>query len=157
MENIKQREDIISWNEYFINIAVLSAMRSKDPSCQVGACIVNQDNIICGIGYNGFPKNCPDNALPWSKSDDRINNKHSYVIHAEVNAILNKNIHNLNGCILYSTHFPCNECTKIIIQSGIKEILYLNDKLDEASIVMLDLVGIKYSKLNIKKIIIREI
>ena len=149
-----KREDYIDWNTYFMNIALLTSMRSKDPNTQVGSCIINQDNIICGTGYNGFPKNCSDDELSWNKNDkDILDNKNSFVIHAEVNAILNKNTHNLTNCILYTTHFPCNECTKIIIQSGIKKIFYLYDKQDLASETMLNLVNIKFIKINLLKTI----
>jgi len=147
-----KRKNYIDWNTYFMNVAVLTSMRSKDPNTQVGSCIVNSDNIICGTGYNGFPKNCSDDYLSWNKSEtDVLDNKHSFVIHSEVNAILNKNTQNINGCSLYTTHFPCNECTKIIIQSGIIKIFYLYEKKDLASEKMLDLVGIEYCKIKLLK------
>ena len=140
----------LSWNEYFMSICILSSMRSKDPNTQVGACIVDSNNRIVSIGYNGFPNNCSDNCLPWNTSDNYIESKYAYVVHAEVNAILNKSNNNNNEHLrLYCTLFPCNECTKIIIQSGIKEIIYLSDKNKntdsyKASKIMLDLVNIKY-------------
>ena len=143
----------ISWNEYFMGIALLSAKRSKDPSTQVGACIVNKDKRIIAIGYNGFPKGCEDDEFPWGKTDsDPLNTKYPYVVHAEANAILNSNS-NLKGSKLYVTLFPCNECAKLLIQSGIEEIVYLSDKHAlsdsvKASKRMLDAAGIKYSKMN---------
>lgn len=112
-------------------VSILSAQRSKDPNTQVGACIVNTENKIVGIGYNGFPKNCSDDALPWSrKSEDGsiLNTKYPFVCHAEMNAIMNKNEANLNNCTMFVSLFPCNECAKLIIQSGIKKLVYLNDQ-----------------------------
>lgn len=143
----------ISWDEYFMGIALLSAKRSKDPSTQVGACIVNKDKRIIAIGYNGFPKGCEDDEFPWGKNDsDPLNTKYPYVVHAEANAILNSNS-NLKGAKLYVTLFPCNECAKLLIQSGIEEIVYLSDKHAlsdsvKASKRMLDAAGVKYSKMN---------
>ena len=143
----------ISWDEYFMGIALLSAKRSKDPSTQVGACIVNKDKRIIAIGYNGFPKGCEDDEFPWGKTDsDPLNTKYPYVVHAEANAILNSNS-NLKGSKLYVTLFPCNECAKLLIQTGIEEIVYLSDKHAlsdsvKASKRMLDAAGIKYSKMN---------
>ena len=143
----------ISWDEYFMGIALLSAKRSKDPSTQVGACIVNKDKRIIAIGYNGFPKGCEDDEFPWGKTDsDPLNTKYPYVVHAEANAILNSNS-NLKGSKLYVTLFPCNECAKLLIQSGIEEIVYLSDKHAlsdsvKASKRMLDAAGVKYSKMN---------
>lgn len=142
-----KRTDYISWNEYFMSICILSSKRSKDPNTQVGSCIVDENNHIIGIGYNGFPNGCSDDILPWSRDNpNNLENKYPYVVHAEVNAILNKNIMNLSNCRMYITLFPCNECTKLIIQSGIREIIYLQDKEDIASKKMLDLTGIKYTK-----------
>ena len=123
-----KRQDYISWDEYFMGIALLSAKRSKDPSTQVGACIVNQYNKIVGIGYNGFPIGCSDDQLPWDKTSDNVNDtKYPYVVHAEANAILNST-KDLHGARIYVALFPCNECTKLLIQSGIKELIYLSDK-----------------------------
>lgn len=124
--------------------------RSKDPATQVGACIVNDDNHIVGIGYNGLPINCSDNQFPWTKaSGDPLENKYMYVVHAEVNAILNKNSFDVKNCTMYVALFPCNECAKIIIQSKIKEVVYLSDKhFDKpqtiASKRMFNATGIKY-------------
>lgn len=125
------RQDAISWDDYFMSVAFLSSMRSKDPSTQVGACIVNEEKRIVGIGYNGFPRGCSDDALPWarhSESGNELETKYPYVCHAEVNAILNKNSADVQGCSLYVGLFPCNECAKMIIQSGIREVVFLSDK-----------------------------
>ena len=120
-----KREDYISWDEYFMGIAMLSAKRSKDPSTQVGACIVDKDNKIVGIGYNGFPIGCSDDNLPWSRDAENSNEtKYPYVVHAEANAILNST-KDLHGARIYVDLFPCNECAKLIIQSGIKEVVFL--------------------------------
>lgn len=128
MENITKRTDYLSWDEYFMAVALLSAERSKDPSTQVGACIANSQNKIVGVGYNGFPIGCSDDELPWARSGDFLSTKYPYVCHAELNAVLNAISTDLTGCRIYVGLFPCNECTKVIIQSGIKEIIYLSDK-----------------------------
>jgi len=128
---VKKRADALSWDDYFMSVAFLSSMRSKDPSTQVGACIVNAEKRIVGIGYNGFPKNCSDDELPWareSESGNELDTKYPYVCHAELNAILNKNSADVQGCSIYVGLFPCNECAKMIIQSGIQEVVYLSDK-----------------------------
>ena len=157
----QKREGYLSWDEYFMSIAFLSSLRSKDPNTQVGACIVNQKNKIVGIGYNGFPTGCSDDDLPWEREGDFLDTKYAYVCHAEVNAILNSISGMLNGCSMYVRLFPCNECAKIIIQSGIKKIIYLSDKYAETDQVkaakkMFDLSGITYRKINIqRKIIIK--
>ena len=122
-----KRKDYLSWDEYFMGLAILSSMRSKDPSTQVGACIVNKDKKIVGIGYNGFPHGINDDEFPWGKEGDYIDTKYPYVVHAEPNAILNSTT-SLVGCSIYVTLFPCCECAKLIIQSGIKEIVYISDK-----------------------------
>ena len=143
----------ISWDEYFMGVALLSAKRSKDPNSQVGACCINKDKRIIGIGYNGFPKGCSDDVFPWGKTDKSfINTKYPYVVHAEANAILNSST-SLKGATLYVTLFPCNECAKLIIQSGIEKIIYLDDKnrgSDSylASRKMLDAAGVTYEKMN---------
>lgn len=145
-----KREDYLQWDEYFMATAFLAAKRSKDPTCQVGACIVDEDHKIVGIGYNGFPIGCSDDDFPWVKNtDDPLDSKYMYVCHAEVNAILNKNSSTVKGCTLYVALFPCNECAKIIIQSRIKEIVYMSDKHSHkpqtvASKKMLDAAGVKY-------------
>ncbi len=123
-----KRNDYISWDEYFMGIALLSANRSKDPCTQVGACIVSAANKIMSVGYNGMPAGCNDDEFPWEREGDTIDTKYPYVCHAELNAILNNDGGSLAGCKIYVALFPCNECAKAIIQSGIKEVLYLSDK-----------------------------
>lgn len=126
---MRKRADVIQWDDYFMSVAFLSAMRSKDPSTQVGACVVNQDKRIVGIGYNGFPRGCSDDELPWSReAENQLDTKYLYVCHAEMNAILNKNSADVKGCTIFVALFPCNDCAKIIIQSGISEVVYLSDK-----------------------------
>ena len=142
-----KREDYISWDEYFMGIAMLAAKRSKDPNTQVGACIVSQDNIIISTGYNGMPKGCSDDEYPWERDGDQT--KYPYVVHAELNAVLNANGRDLRGSKLYVALFPCNECAKAIIQSGIKELIYLSDKYHDthasiASRRMFNMTGVKY-------------
>jgi dCMP deaminase len=122
-----KRTDYISWDTYFMGVALLSAKRSKDPTTQVGACIVNDKKRIVGIGYNGFPYGVEDDTFPWGKADSWLDSKYPYVVHAEPNAILNATV-SLENATLYVTLFPCNECAKLIIQSGIKELVYLEDK-----------------------------
>ena len=146
----KKRSNYISWDEYFMAIAKLSAMRSKDPSTQVGACIVGADNRILSIGYNGTPNGFNDDEFPWNREGDNLNTKYPYVCHAELNAILNSN-HDLKNSKIYVTLFPCNECAKAVIQSGIKEVIYLSDKYENtnstiASKKMLNMAGIKLTK-----------
>ena len=145
-----KREDYISWDEFFMGAAMLCAKRSKDPNTQVGACIVNDENRILSVGYNGFPSGCDDDCFPWERSaDDSYDTKYPYVCHAELNAILNCNTSSVRGCTVYVTLFPCNECAKAIIQSGIKEIVYMCDKYADTESVraskrMLDSAGIIY-------------
>ena len=120
----------ISWDEYFMGVALLSAKRSKDPNTQVGCCIVNSDKRIVAVGYNGLPRNCDDNDFPWNCREGALQDtKYAYVVHAELNAILNATTP-LTGCTLYVTLFPCNECMKAIIQAGIKEVVYEDNKYD---------------------------
>lgn len=121
-----KRNDYISWDEYFMGVALLAGKRSKDPNTQVGACIVDENNIILSTGYNGFPYGCSDDTFPWEREGE--DTKYKYVVHAELNAILNANGKLLKGAKLYVDLFPCNECAKAIIQSGIKEVVYLYDK-----------------------------
>ena len=128
---MSKRTDYISWPQYFMEIAKLSAKRSKDPSTQVGACIVNVENKIVGIGYNGFPNGIDDNELSWSRDGDYLDTKYPYVCHAEMNAIMNCTMLP-KGCTIYVTLFPCNECAKLVIQSGIKKVIYLSDKYKDA-------------------------
>ena len=144
-----KREDYLSWDEYFMGIALLSSMRSKDPSTQVGACIVNDDKRIMSMGYNGMPRCCDDDEYPWGRDGDPLNSKYLYVCHAEFNAILNCERGNVRGCTVYTTLFPCNECAKAIIQSGMKEVVYMADKYaDSDSVIaakrMFDTAGVKY-------------
>ena len=124
-----RRETYIDWHDYFMSVATLSAYRSKDPSRQVGACIVDPaTKRIVGIGYNGFPWGCSDEVLPWArKADSWLDTKYPYVCHAELNAIMNKNTASLEGCRIYTTLFPCNECAKLIVQSRMREVVYLSD------------------------------
>lgn len=143
-----RRHDYISWDEYFMGLAVLSSMRSKDANTQVGACIVNTEQRIVGIGYNGLPYGCSDDDFPWEREGNYLDTKYPYVVHAEANAILNSTT-KLNDCKIYVTHFPCNECAKLIIQSGIKEIIFMEDKHKDtdsniASKRLLDAAGIQY-------------
>lgn len=148
---MKKRQDYISWDEYFMGVALLSAKRSKDPNTQVGACIVNDKHKIVGAGYNGLPIGCDDDEFPWSKQGDFLDTKYPYVCHAELNAILNNIGMDLKGCKIYTALFPCNECTKAIIQAGITEVVYLSDKYDgtdpsKASKLMLEKAGVHYRK-----------
>ncbi|MDD5823144.1 MAG: dCMP deaminase family protein [Firmicutes bacterium] len=124
-----KRQDYISWDEYFMGVSVLAAKRSKDPNTQVGACIVDANNVILSTGYNGFPIGCSDDVFPWDRSaENREDTKYPYVVHAELNAILNAGGKSLRGSRIYVALFPCNECAKAIIQAGIKEVIYLSDK-----------------------------
>ena len=146
-----KRKDYIDWDTYFMGVALLSAHRSKDPNTQVGACIVNSDNKIVGVGYNGFPIGCNDDSLPWDREGEWKDTKYPYVCHAELNAILNST-QSLKGCRLYVTEFPCNECAKTIIQSGIKEVIYISNKYPDsdstqASLKLLYMAGVTISRL----------
>ncbi|XP_034952394.1 deoxycytidylate deaminase [Chelonus insularis] len=124
-----KRTDYISWDDYFMGVAFLAARRSKDPVTAVGACIVDKQKRIVAIGYNGMPRGCSDDEFPWTKyTEDELDSKHFYVCHAEANAILNKNSHDVENCTMYVGLFPCNECAKLIIQSGIKTVIYMSDK-----------------------------
>ena len=128
-----KRDDYISWDQYFMGIAMLSAERSKDPNTQVGACIVAPDNRILSVGYNGMPQGCEDDDMPWGRDGSALDSKYMYVCHAELNAILNyRGTGSMKGAKLYVTLFPCNECAKAIIQSGIKEVIYRSDKYADA-------------------------
>ena len=153
------REDNLSWDEYFMGLAYLSAMRSKDPSTQVGACIVDKDKKVVSIGYNGMPRGVDDDKIPWGKGEG-LDSKYLYVCHAEFNAILNtRDGSALKDCAIYVTLFPCNECSKAIVQTGIKEIIYADDKYhdtlqQEASRRILDMAGVKYRKYEGRKVII---
>ena len=148
---MSKRSNYISWDEYFMGIALLSGERSKDPNSQVGACIVSPDNKILSIGYNGFPIGCSDDEIPWNREGDFVDTKYPYVCHSELNAILNYTGSTLKQSRIYVTLFPCNECAKAIIQSGIKEVIYMSDKYKDTDSVkvskkMLDMAGVKYTQ-----------
>lgn len=152
-----KREGYISWDEYFMGVAILASQRSKDPSTQVGACIVNDDNKIMSVGYNGLPRGCSDDEFPWNRKGEKDSDtKYPYVCHAELNAILNAGGNSLKGCRIYVALFPCNECAKAIIQSGIKEVIYISDKYKDTDLVMaskrmLQCAGIKLTPFNSDK------
>ena len=155
---MKKRNNYLTWDEYFMSIAKLSSMRSKDPNTQVGACIVAADNRILSIGYNGAPNGYSDDNFPWDREGTPLETKYLFVCHAEMNAILNYrgSRKDLEGAKIYVDLFPCNECAKLIIQSGIKEVLYICDKYadtDEvkASKNLFDTCGVKYRKLNFEE------
>ncbi len=144
-----KRENYISWDEYFMAVAKLAGMRSKDPNSQVGSCIVSADNKILSMGYNGFPRGCSDEEFPWAREGEETETKYPYVVHSELNAILNYRGGSLEGAKLYVSLFPCNECAKAIIQAGIKTIVYDDDKYDGTPSVltskrMLDAAGVRY-------------
>lgn len=146
-----KRTDYITWDEYFMGVALLASKRSKDPNTQVGACIVDENNVIISTGYNGFPIGCSDDDFPWDREGE--NTKYPFVVHAELNAILNASGKLLRGARVYVALFPCNECAKAIIQAGIKEVIYLSDKyadtpLTQASKLMLNTAGVKLTQLH---------
>ncbi len=154
----KQRTNYLGWDEYFMGVAMLSAMRSKDPSTQVGACIVSNDNRILSIGYNGAPNGYEDELFPWDREGDPKDTKYLYVVHAERNAILNYrgSRKDLEGSKIYVDLFPCNECAKEIIQSGIKEVIYLSDKYSHTDEVVVskrlfDQCKVTYRQLEVEK------
>ena len=143
-----KRKDYISWEQYFMAVAILSAQRSKDPNTQVGACVVDPRRRIAAVGYSGFPTGCSDDELPWGREGSPLQTKYPFVCHAELNAILNRNSADLCGCTLYTTLFPCNECAKAIIQSGITEVVFLSDKYRDtdshrAARMMFDMAGVR--------------
>ncbi len=155
---MKKRENYLSWDEYFMAISCLSSMRSKDPNTQVGACIVGHDNRILSIGYNGAPNGYPDDEFPWGREGNMQETKYAYVCHGEMNAILNYrgSRKDLEQARIYVDLFPCNECAKLIIQSGIKEVIYLRDKYKDTDGViiskrMFDKCGVKYHELKMDK------
>ena len=144
-----KRRDYISWDEYFMGVAHLAGMRSKDPNTQVGACIVSNNNKILSMGYNGFPQGCSDDEFPWERDGDTLDTKYAFVTHSELNAILNYRGGSLEGTKLYVSLFPCNECAKAIIQAGIKTVVYASDKYDGtpnniAAKKMFDAAGVEY-------------
>lgn len=144
-----KRTDYLIWWDYFMSLAYIASMRSKDPNTQVGACIVNEENRVVSLGYNGMPNGCSDDELPWARTaSNPMDVKYLYVCHAEMNAILNKNSHDCKGCTIFVILFPCNECAKLIIQAGIRQVVYLKEKYsnDEkfmASKVLLQMAGVK--------------
>lgn len=154
-----KRQDYISWDDYFMGIALLAAKRSKDPNTQVGACIVSSDqtegsrgNTILSVGYNGLPIGCEDESFPWGREGDFLDTKYPFVVHAELNAILNAQGKSLVGAKLYVALFPCNECCKAIIQSGIREVIYLSNKYAQSDAVkaskrMFEAAGVKLTQL----------
>ena len=144
-----KRQDYISWDEYFMGIALLSAMRSKDNNSQVGACIVSPENKILSLGYNGMPIGCNDDDMPWEREGSDLDTKYMYVCHSELNAILNSPNHDLRGSRMYVTLFPCNECAKAIIQAGIRTVVYDSDKYagtpsNRAAKRMFEAAGVNY-------------
>ena len=150
----KKRENYLTWDEYFMAIAKLSAMRSKDPSTQVGACIVDKNNRILSIGYNGAPNGYSDDIFPWDREGNELETKYPYVVHAERNAILNYrgSRKDFEGAKIYVDLFPCNECAKEIIQAGISEVIYLSDKYANTNSViaskrLFDACGVSYHEL----------
>lgn len=151
-----KRTDYITWDEYFMGVAKLAGMRSKDPNSQVGCCIVSKDNKILSMGYNGFPKGCSDDEFPWAREGDPLETKYLYVTHSELNAILNYQGESLKGAKLYVSMFPCNECAKAIIQSGIETVIYELDKYPDSDSVraskrLMDAAGVRYYKYNYTK------
>ncbi len=147
-----KRADYISWDEYFMGVALLAAERSKDPNTRVGACIVDDQNRILSTGYNGFPQGCSDDEFPWNRDEENGETKYKFVVHAELNAILNTRGKSLAGSRLYVGLFPCHECAKAIIQTGIREVIYLSDKYNGtdstlASRRMLNAAGIRLTQL----------
>lgn len=169
-QRVRKREDYLEWADYFMGVARLSAQRSKDPNTQVGACIVSPDNKIVGIGYNGMPTGkrdvnvwihdyiatgCDDDLLPWAREGQELDTKYVYICHAEMNAIMNKNSADLKNCTIYVDLFPCNECAKLIIQAGIKKVVFMIDKYREqakfqASRKLLQMAGVQIIQLKPK-------
>ena len=148
---MNERKDYLSWDAYFMGIAILSAQRSKDPGTQVGACIVGADNKILSVGYNGMPIGCADELMPWARDGAPMDTKYLYVCHAELNAILNYSGGNIRGATVYTTLFPCNECAKALIQAGVKRVVYLSDKYSDsdsvqASKLMFKMTGVAFDK-----------
>jgi len=153
---MKKRTDYLSWDEYFMGVALLSSQRSKDPNTQVGACIANPKNKIVGVGYNGFPTGCSDDEFPWAREGEYLDTKYPYICHAELNAVINKISADLYDCRLYVALFPCNECAKVIIQAGIREVIYLSDKYGETNQVkaskrMFQAVGVRCRQLKVSR------
>ncbi len=152
----EKRDNYISWDEYFMGVALLAAQRSKDPNTQVGACIVSGTNKILSTGYNGFPQGCSDDEYPWNRDESQGETKYQFVVHAELNAILNAEGGNVRGARVYVGLFPCHECAKAIIQAGINEVIYLSDKYSDtastkASKRMLESAGVKLRQIKPSK------
>ncbi len=146
-----KRMDYLTWDEYFMGLALLSAGRSKDNNTQVGACIVSAENKILSVGYNGMPIGCSDDEMPWEREGDALDTKYPFVCHAEMNAILNRSTGSLKDARIFVTLFPCNECAKAIIQSGIREVVYLKDLYPDTDSVkaskrMFALAGVTYTQ-----------
>lgn len=155
----KEKVSILDWNEYFMSLAHLSAKRSKDPNTQVGACVVNKDKKVVGLGYNGMPYGCNDNEYPWDREGSYSETKYPYVVHAELNAILNSES-SLKNCSIYVSLFPCNECSKAIIQSGIRKVYYESDKYAETDSVvaskrMLESAGVEHERMDSLEVDVR--
>ena len=153
-----KRSDVISWDEFFMRVAVAARMRSKDPNTQVGAVLAGSDHRILSVGYNGTPRGLGDDEFPWGDSEDPLRDKHSYVIHAEANAILNYrgSLRELEGATAYVTLFPCQECAKMLVQAGIGEVVYLDDKYDgtvgnQISKAVLDRCGVTYRQIELSQ------
>ena len=151
-----RRDDVITWDEFFMRVALAASLRSKDPNTQVGACIAGTDNRILSVGYNGTPRGLDDDAFPWESTGDPLTDKHSYVIHAEANAVLNYrgSLRDMSGATVYVTLFPCNECAKFLVQVGIGEVVYLSDKYDgtegnQVSKAILDKCGVSYRQMTL--------
>lgn len=151
-----KRSDVISWDEFFMRVAFAASLRSKDPKTQVGACIADRNHRILSVGYNGTPTGLDDDSFPWADSDDPLSDKHSYVIHAEANALLNYrgSLKDVQGATAYVTLFPCKECAKMLVQAGVGEVVYLNDKYchtqDGAiSRNVFDRCGIRYRRMSL--------
>lgn len=157
-----KRKNYLSWDEYFMAVSLLSANRSKDPNTQVGACIVDSSNKIVGVGYNGFPRGCSDDDLPWAREGEFLDTKYPYVCHAELNAVLNAISRDLSGCRIFVALFPCNECAKVIIQSGISEVIYFDDKYDgtdadKAAKRMFEGAGVKLRKMRLENPLLHQL
>lgn len=151
-----KRDNVISWDEFFMRVAVAAALRSKDPNTQVGACIAGTDHRILSVGYNGTPSGLDDEEFPWETTDDPLTDKHNYVIHAEANAILNYrgSLKELTDATVYVTLFPCQECAKTLAQAGIGEVVYLSDKYGETiggkvAKAVLDRCGVTYRQIDL--------